>query len=212
MRKSAAEQIPFRFHLKKIKNLHVFVTRYSSSKSKRRRRWIDREDVPVSEKVFSIFEPHTELIMRGRREKPVEFGHKIVINQSKDKFITGYQVLEQNQADQKLLEKVIEQHKEQYGRQPIALAADMGFHPDAESYEEMNEEIEFLKVPSSSREYSDKILSEAQKFRAGIEGTISYLKRSFRLSRCYFKGFRNFSSAVGSAIFCHNLLVLSRQT
>lgn len=149
---------------------------------------------------------------RGRREKPVEFGHKIVINQSKDKFITGYQVLEHKVEDSALLESVIDQHEMQYGRKPKALAADQGFCPDSETLEEFSEQFEFLEIPRRSRDYSSSFLKSAQQFRAGIEGTISCLKRSFRLVRCYFKGFRNFSSAVGSGIFCHNLTVLAKQT
>ena len=176
------------------------------------RRWTLGERVPINEKVFSIFEPHAELIMRGRREKPVEFGHKIVINQSKEKFITGYQVLEHKQDDSALLESVIDQHEEQYGCKPNAIAADQGFCPDSDTLEELNEEIEFLEIPRRSRDYSSSFLKSAQQFRAGIEGTISCLKRAFRLSRCYFKGFKNFSSAVGSGIFCHNLIILARQS
>jgi len=152
-----------------------------------------------------------ELIMRGRRERPIEFGHKIVVNQSKEKFITGYQVLEHKQDDSLLLESVIDQHEEQYGNKPIAVAADQGFCPDSDTLEDLNEEIEFLEIPRRSRDYSSSFLKSAQQIRAGIEGTISCLKRAFRLSRCYFKSLKNFSSAVGSGIFCHNLIILARQ-
>ncbi len=49
-----------------------------------------------------------------------------------------------------------------------------------------------------------------QRFRAGVEGTISFLKRAFGLIRCINKGFKHFANTVGSIIFCHNLVVLSR--
>ena len=68
-----------------------------------RKRWFKGERVAIEDKVFSIFEPHSELIQRGRREKPIEFGHKIVINQSREKFITGYQVLKKKLDDRALL-------------------------------------------------------------------------------------------------------------
>ena len=74
----------------------------------------------------------------------------------------------------------------------MALAADLGFYQDAESYGELIEEIEFLKVQSSCREYSDKILSEAQKFRAGIEDTISYLKGRFAFLDAILRDLRTF--------------------
>jgi hypothetical protein len=61
--------------------------------------------------VREYFEPHSELIQRGRREKPIEFGHKIVISQSREKFITAYQVLEEKMDDRSLLESVVQQQR-----------------------------------------------------------------------------------------------------
>lgn len=175
-----------------------------------RRRVIDGEKVPHDEKVFSIFEPHTELIMRGRREKPVEFGHKILLSQSREKFITDYAVLEENKSDAVLLPVVIERHKEKYGRRPKVVAADKGFCPDGDEYEDLEELVDYLAVPRRTRDFGDVTMSLFQKWRAGIEGTISCLKRVFRLARCCFRGFKNFVSAIGSAVFCHNLTVLAK--
>jgi len=262
---------PWRFHPKKIKKLHLFITRYARSSSKRRQRQVnaaskklvervektlenamffverakqssdfelraavevldeylpvmrqvasvarrrafDGENVPCDEKVFSIFEPHTELIQRGRRGKPIEFGHKILLTESREKFITDYVVLEKNRGDDQLLPEVIERHKEKYGGVPESIAADKGFRPDEDTFEELEEQIEYLSVPGRTRDFGDAMMGIWQQWRAGIEGTISCLKRAFRLSRCLFKGFRNFGSAIGSAIFCHNLRILSRRS
>jgi len=259
----------WRFHVRKIKNMEFFITRYSSSKSKKRlrqvrqqmktlivrveealekaeqfvawakrstclelmtlgaalekelpvmrqvaevarRRAFDGEKVPNRDKVFSIFEPHTELIMRGRRGRPVEFGHKVLLTQSKEKFITDYVVLEENCSDDTLLPMVIERHEQKYGRRPESIAADMGFCPDAETYEELEEQVDYLGVPRRTRDFGDAMLSVWQQWRAGIEGTISCLKRAFRLARCCFRGFKNFASAIGSAVFCHNLTILAK--
>ena len=260
---------PWRFHPRKIKKLHLFITRYAGSSSKKRkgqvraasktliervektlenvasfveyakqsgdlnlmaavelldsylpvmrqvtsvarRRTFDGEKVPNNEKVFSIFEPHTELIKRGRRGKPIEFGHKILLTQSREKFITDYVVLEENRCDDQLLGEVIQRHKDRYGRAPESIAADMGFRPDEETFEELEEEVDYLSVPRRTRDFGDVMMGIWQQWRAGIEGTISCLKRAFRLSRCFFKGFRNFGSGIGSAIFCHNLRILAR--
>lgn len=175
-----------------------------------RRRAIDGEKVPHDEKVFSIFEPHTELIMRGRRGKPVEFGHKILLSQSPEKFITDYVVLEENRSDAELLPVVIQRHEEKYGRRPEVVAADKGFCPDGDEYEDLEELVDCLAVPRRTRDFGDATMSLWQKWRAGIEGTISCLKRVFRLARCCFRGFKNFVSAVGSAVFCHNLTVWAK--
>jgi IS5 family transposase len=260
---------PWRFHVKKVKKLHLLVTRYSSSTSKKRlrkvrqemkklilrveeilekaqqfvafaerstclklvglgasladhlpvmrqvadvarRREFDGEQVPNGDKVFSIFEPHTELIKRGRRGRPVEFGHKVLLTQSREKFITDYVVLEECCNDSELLETVIERHEERFGCRPESVVADKGFCPDADSYEELEEEIDYLGVPRSTREFGDTLMGICQQWRAGIEGTISCLKRAFRLVRCGFRGFKNFASAVGSAVFCHNLRILAK--
>jgi len=260
---------PWRFHAKKVKKLHLFVTRYSKSTNKKRlskvrqtmkvlivrveevlekaekfvtwtkrttclelmargaaladrlgvmrqvaqvarRRQFDGEQVPNRDKVFSIFESHTELINRGRRGRPVEFGHKVLLTESKEKFITDYVVLEKSCNDNELLPLVIERHEQRYGRRPESVAADKGFCPDADAYEELEEQVDYLGVPRSTRDFGDTMMSIWQQWRAGIEGTISCLKRAFRLARCCFRGFKNFASAVGSAVFCHNLTILAK--
>ena len=175
-----------------------------------RRRAFDGEKVPNSEKVFSIFEPHVELIMRGRRGRPVEFGHKVLLTQSKEKFITDYVVLEENRSDDSLLPMVLDRHEEKYGRRPESIAADKGFCPDADTYEELEERVDFLGMPRRTRDFGDAMMAVWQQWRAGIEGTISCLKRAFRLARCCFRGFNNFASAIGSAVFCHNLRILAK--
>ena len=71
-----------------------------------RRRVLEGESVPNDEKLFSIFEPHTELIKRGRRNKPVEFGHAVLLCQTGEKFITDYEVFEERKADCELTEMV----------------------------------------------------------------------------------------------------------
>ena len=260
---------PWRFHVKKIKNMEFFIARYSKSTSKKRLRqvrqkmrtlierveevlekaeklvaWTKRstslelmalgavladylpvmrrvanvarrrefkgEKVLNQEKVFSIFEPHAELIMRGRRGQPIEFGHKVLLTQSKEKFITDYVVLEENRSDSDLLPLVFDRHEEKYGRRPESIAADKGFCPDADTYEELEEQVDFLGVPRRTRDFGDAMMAVWQQWRAGIEGTISCLKRAFRLARCCFRGFKNFASAVGNAVFCHNLTILAK--
>ena len=68
-----------------------------------------------------------------------------------------------------------------------------------------------LAIPRRMSDLADALLARWQKFRAGIEGTISALKRVYRLFRCHFRGFKGFRSAVGLAVFGHNLVVLARQ-
>ena len=167
------------------------------------------ETVPAAERVFSLFEQHTELIKRGRREKPVEFGHKVLLCQTAEKFITDYEVYEKQLADCDLTEAVIQRHEKLFGTRPEVLAADKGFCPAEAKFEELAEQVDTLAIPRRMQDFVDKVLAHWQAFRAGIEGTISGLKRAFRLIRCFFRGFRSFSAAVGLGVFCHNLIVLA---
>jgi IS5 family transposase len=174
-----------------------------------RRVQVAHESVPASEKVFSIFEPHTELIKRGRREKPVEFGHKVLLCETAEKFITDYEVYEQQEADCNLTEPVIKRHEKLFGQRPVVLAADKGFCPQKSKFEELAKLVENLAIPRRMQDFMDKLLARCQAFRAGIEGTISGLKRAFRWFRCFFRGFKGFARNVGLGVFCHNLIVLA---
>jgi len=174
-----------------------------------RRVQIAGETVPASDREFSLFEQHTELIKRGRREKPVEFGHKVLLCQTKEKFITDYQVYEKQRPDCDLTESVIDRHEKLFGTRPEVLAADKGFCPAEAKFKELAEQVETLAIPRRMQDFVDKVLAHWQAFRAGIEGTISGLKRAFRLIRCFFQGFRSFSAAAGLGVFCHNLIVLA---
>ena len=174
-----------------------------------RRAQIEGEKVPASQRVYSLFEQHTELIKRGRREKPVEFGHKVLLCQAAEKFITDYEVYEKQLPDCNLTESVIQRHEKLFGVRPEVLAADKGFCPAEAKFKELAEQVETLAIPRRMQDFVDKVLAHWQAFRAGIEGTISGLKRAFRLIRCFFQGFRSFSAAVGLGVFCHNLIVLA---
>lgn len=174
-----------------------------------RRAQLEGETVPASERVFSLFEPHTELIKRGKRQKPVEFGHKVLLCESPEKFITDYEVYQKQQADCELTESVIERHEKLFGIKPEVLAADKGFCPAEEKFNQLAQQIDTLAIPRRMQDFVDKMLAHWQAFRAGIEGTISGLKRAFRLVRCFFKGFRSFQRAVGLGVLCHNLIVLA---
>jgi IS5 family transposase len=257
-----------RFHDRKVKALHLYITRYMPSKSQSRQRkvkttfrtliarveWIvgiaadfcgrtwsnaalaavalelkaylpsmqtvvanarraqvAGETVPASQRVFSIFEPHTELIQRGRRQKPLEFGHKVLLCETAEKFITDYEVYEKQPADCELTKPVIERHSKLFGMPPTVLAADKGFCPAEAALEELTGLVSNLAIPRRMQDYVNKLLAHCQAFRAGIEGTISGLKRAFRWCRCVFRGFKGFAKTVGLGVFCHNLIVLADQ-
>jgi IS5 family transposase len=181
------------------------------------RRVLQGEKVANCEKVFSLFEPHTELLIRGKAGKAVEFGHKVLVAQNEEKFITHYQVLARSRDDAELLAPALASHRKLFGKAPEVLAADKGFYKSVQQLEELGEEMETVSIAKLGRRTrqevkreSSEAFKEGQRFRAGSEGSISVLKRAYKMNRCLFKGFKNFATSVGCAVFCHNLVLLTR--
>jgi IS5 family transposase len=182
------------------------------------RRVFQGESVPNDEKLFSLFEPHTELLKRGKAGKPIEFGHMIELEQVEDKFITGYDVFAHKPVEHQLLEDALDRHRALFGENPSWLAADKGYYENMKVLAELEKEIEVVSIAKKGRRTAeeqereaDPIFRYAQAFRAGIEGSISFLKRMLRLARCHNKGWEHFVATVGATVFAHNLLVLARE-
>jgi IS5 family transposase len=182
-----------------------------------RRRVLNNEKVPNQEKIFSIFEPHTELLIRGKADKPMEFGHMIQIQQVEGKFITDYEVFAKRPVDHELLEPALEQHKALFGAYPERVTADKGYYESREQLERLRESIEVVAIAKKGRRTEeetererDPVFRHTQCFRAGVEGTISFLKRVLGLFRCYNKGWKHFAATVGATMLAHNLLILAR--
>jgi IS5 family transposase len=173
--------------------------------------------IPADQKVYSLFEEHTELLKRGKAGKPIEFGHKVLIAQTSEKFIHHYQVFGKRQEDKELIEPTIEAHKQLFGAAPEVLATDKGFYENMKQIARLETDIRTVSICKKGRrnqqEYERECSEEfkdGQRFRAGCEGSISVLKRVFNLGRCLFKGFKNYAASVGCAVFCHNLVLLTR--
>ena len=181
------------------------------------RRVLLGEQVPSGEKVYSLFEEHTELIKRGKARKPIEFGHKVLLAETGEKFIIHYETMPRQKADKELIEATLKTHAKVFRCRPEVLAGDKGFYESREQLENLEKKIDTVSIRKKGRRTEEEDHRESteefkagQRFRAGIEGTISVLKRAFKLGRCFFKGFKNFASSVGCAVFCHNLVMLTR--
>src|SRR4029077_14914448 len=92
-----------------------------------RRRVLQGEQVPNAEKIYSIFETHTDLIKRGKVLTPVEFGHKVFLAESAQGLVTQYEVLQGNPGDDQQVEPSLKRHKENFGRAPELYSSDRGF-------------------------------------------------------------------------------------
>jgi IS5 family transposase len=181
------------------------------------RRVFQGEKVPADEKLYSLFEEHVELLIRGKAGKPVEFGHLVVLAQTGEKFITHYRSLPKREEDPALLPESLDAHRKLFGDDPSVLAADKGFYSGAKQLAGLGDTIETVSIckkgmrtPEQSAREHTREFQDGQRFRSGIEGSISVLKRAFKLHRCFFKGIKNFAASVGCAVFCHNLVLLTR--
>lgn len=181
------------------------------------RRVMQGEKVPNEEKLFSIHEPHTELLIRGKAGKPVEFGHMVLLQQTREKFISDFDVFEKKPIEHQLVDSVLASHKMLFGEFPSTFTADKGFYENMERIKELEEKIELVAIGKKGSRTIDETAREhsfafrlAQAFRAGIEGSIAFLKCKLRMHRCFNKGWDHYVSTVGVTVFAHNLLVLVR--
>jgi IS5 family transposase len=99
------------------------------------RRVLRDEKVPANEKIVSIFEDHTDIIMRGKSQCPTEFGHKISVVTGKSGIITQYDIFKGNPSDDSTLEKILDDHIRQYEKPPWHFSADRRY------YSAKNEEL-----------------------------------------------------------------------
>jgi IS5 family transposase len=197
------------------KQLDLMEERLSHVLDQARRRVLEGEQVPNSEKILSLFEPHTELLKRGKAHKPIEFGHMVLVGEVENHFISDYDVFEKRPNEATLVDDILNRHQEAFGRLPRRFVADAGFHESSEKTHELKLRIPELLITRKGRRPAhaprtsplDKLLHA---FRAGIEGMISFLKRRFGLDRCPYRSFATYTSSVGALIFAHNLIVLTR--
>jgi IS5 family transposase len=183
-----------------------------------RRRVLDNEQVPNEEKIFSIFETHTDLIKRGKILKPVEFGHKVYIAESAHGLITQYRVLDGNPTDDAHVESSLKRHQETFGEAPKVYSGDRGFFSQDNVEHCRDAGVELVCIPQrggkktaaqASYEKSPAF-KEGQRFRAGIEGRISVLFRGRGMKRCLAEGRERFELLVGAAVLANNLMVIAR--
>jgi transposase, IS5 family len=182
-----------------------------------RRRILDGEQVPASEKLYSIFEPHTDLIKRGKINKPIEFGHKVFLAESAQGLITQYRVLDGNPSDEDHVKSSLNNHQKTFGSAPDVFATDRGFDSPDNQKICRKARIACASIPqrggqkTAERQAFEKSpdFKNAQRFRAGIEGRISVLFRGRGMKRCLARGNDRFCVFVGVAVLANNLMKIA---
>lgn len=178
------------------------------------RRVYDEEDVPASQKIVSIFEPHTDIIVKGQRD--VQFGHKINLATQEDGFITYCNIENGNPADAVLYMPVLEACQADYEKLPSAVVADGCYASQAnvESAKTLGVKRNIFSKPAGltlcDMGVKKKTFDALRNFRAGIEGNISELKRAFGASKATWKGRDGFKAFVWSSVLSYNLIRMVR--
>ena len=179
-----------------------------------RRRVLEGEKVPSSEKIVSIFEPHADIIVKDNRD--TRYGHKVCLTGGKSSLVLDCVIEKGNPADSTLVERTLERHRDLFGKPPRQAAFDGGFasKDNVQTAKQLGvEDIAFHR--KSGLEVSEMVRStwlfrRLRDFRSGIEGCISTLKRAFHMDRCTWRGLESFRAYVWSSVTSFNLLVLAR--
>ena len=170
------------------------------------------ESVPNKEKIFSIFEDHTDIIVKGARE--VEFGHKVNLAGGKSNLILDCRILDGNPADATIYGDVLDRIQENYGIVPRDIVTDGGYASKdnvriAQGKGIIN--IVFNKIKGSLQNIvrSKNMETRLKKWRSGIEAVISNLKRGYELFRCDWKTRAHFDAKVYWNVIAYNIRVMT---
>jgi IS5 family transposase len=178
------------------------------------RRVVQNERVPSDEKIVSIFEPHTDIIVKDRRD--TYYGHKLFLTGGASNLVLDCVIGDGNPADSSLATEMIGRLEPVIGKVPRQASFDGGF-ASGDNLAAIKvlgvKDVAFAK--RRSIEISDMVKStwvyrKLRNFRAGIEGMISFLKRCFGLTRCTWRSLESFKAYVWSSVISANLLVMAR--
>ncbi|MBC8165151.1 MAG: ISNCY family transposase [Bryobacteraceae bacterium] len=171
----------------------------------------------LPEKIVSLFQPHTEIIRKGKASKPTEFGKLVQIQEAENQIITHYEVFEERPSDRALLLPSVEAQERVLGRVPKLVAADAGFYSQAQERAIQEKGVKWVSVPNRNTRSTDRKKLEksrwfkkAQAWRTGCEGRISVLKRRHGLSRCRYSGAEGMKRWVGLGVIADNLINIGK--
>lgn len=170
------------------------------------------ERVPNEDKIFSIYEDHTDIIVKGGK---CTFGHKVFLATGTSNLILHCSIPDGNPSDTKHFKPILNDVVDSYSRVPRDVSSDGGFASlkNRDFAEEMGvQNIVFNKIVGSlkNKVSSKNMETRLRKWRSGIEAVISNLKRGFDLVRCTWKTRERFDAKVLWSVIAYNIRVMSR--
>jgi transposase, IS5 family len=167
----------------------------------------------VPGKIVSLFEPHTEVIRKGKASKPTEFGKMVKIQEAEAQIVTHYEVYGERPNDCDLLLPAIAVHERLLHRSPYLITADAAFFSQRNETAAHAHGVKRVAIPNRSTKSAQRKQMEkkrwfrnAQRWRTGCEGRISLLKRRHGLNRCRYKGLPGIQRWVGLGVIADNLI------
>ena len=171
----------------------------------------------VAGKVLSLFEPHTQVIRKGKAHKPNEFGRLVRLDEVEHGVVSGYHVLAGNQADTDSFLPALDHHHACFGHAPHLATADRGFFSAQNEREAEARGVAKVALPARGRlsqtraaRQKERWFRRAMRWRAGCEATISTLKHPFSMVRAMYKGDQGFQRYVGWSVITKNLCAIAR--
>ena len=161
-------------------------------------------------KVVSLFEPHTDIIRKGKLARPTEFGRVVKIQEAEAQFITDYAVCDRRQSERALWAPALDRHIALFDRAPQLAVADGGFASRTNERAAQERGVRHVVLPRQPREKRSRLARAAPRWRTGSEGRISALKRRHGLRRCRYRGESGMQRWVGLGVIANDLLVLGR--
>ena len=195
-------------HIAALETYKKYVTKFTDQIE---RRLLKGEVIPAEEKVFSIFEPHTEWLTKGKLNRKVELGHLLLITTDQHQFIVDYKVLDK-QRDAQQVGPLCERLKKNFGNKKIySHSFDKGFWSKDNLEKLEAAEIEKVVLPKRGRyNKEDKkreggnVFKKLRNAHSAVESNINMLEHH-GLNRCMDKGLEGFNRCVGLSILAYNL-------
>jgi IS5 family transposase len=181
-----------------------------------RRRVLEGQPVAHADKIFSIFEPHTELIKRNKQPNPLQFGHNVLVIEDGLGFICHYQVVDNGVQDVELVVPVMRKLQKQFAGKIERASFDRGFH-SPENQQELAKIVAYpclaAKGEQQGRDQQEEASEEFRESRQrhpGVESAIGALQAGNGLERCRDRSKRGYERYVGLGILGRNLQVLGK--
>jgi transposase, IS5 family len=173
----------------------------------------------LADRLVSFEDPDARPIVKGKLGKSVEFGYKLQLQETEGGIVTGYTIYKGNPSDKTLLNDAILQHQTIFGKAPREITMDRGYYDSDNEKSAKDAGVKNICIPKPGKKSIERTKLEntttfkrLKRWRAGIEGRISCLKRSFGLNRSMLKGYRRTQTWTALGIFAHNLRQVARMT